>query len=82
MFLMVTLPKGIAAKELARAALEKNVLVVPGDDFHLSGGENTCRLNFSNASPENIRDGIRRLAALLEETLQKSPPERVPAGLA
>jgi 2-aminoadipate transaminase len=82
MFLMVTLPKGIAAKELARAALEKNVLFVPGDDFHLSGGENTFRLNFSNASPENIREGIRRLAALLEEALQKSPPEPVPAGLA
>jgi len=82
MFLLVTLPSGCSARQLAMKALERNVLFVPGDDFHLTGGENTFRLNFSNASPEKIREGIRRLADLLCEQLQKHPPEKAPAGVA
>ena len=53
---------------------------VPGDDFHLTGGENTFRLNFSNATPDKIREGVRRLATLLADQLQKNPPEKIPAG--
>ncbi|MGN6387781.1 MAG: aminotransferase class I/II-fold pyridoxal phosphate-dependent enzyme [Verrucomicrobiota bacterium] len=86
MFLMVALPEGISARELGAKALEKNVLFVPGDDFHLEGGHNTFRLNFSNASKEMIREGIRRLGELLKENLpapaSKNPPEKVPAGVA
>jgi 2-aminoadipate transaminase len=86
MFLMVQLPEGISARELAARALEKNVLFVPGDDFHLEGGHNTFRLNFSNASREMICEGIRRLGELLKENLpasaSKNPPEKVPAGVA
>lgn len=86
MFLMVELPEGVSARELGAKALEKNVLFVPGDDFHLEGGHNTFRLNFSNASKEMIREGIRRLGELLKENLpapeSKNPPEKVPAGVA
>jgi 2-aminoadipate transaminase len=86
MFLMVALPEGISARELGAKALEKNVLFVPGDDFHLEGGHNTFRLNFSNASKEMIREGIRRLGELLKENLpaatSKNPPEEIPAGVA
>jgi 2-aminoadipate transaminase len=86
MFLMVELPEGVSARELGAKALEKNVLFVPGDDFHLEGGHNTFRLNFSNASKEMIREGIRRLGELLRENLpaptSKNPPEKVPAGVA
>ena len=81
MFLMVTLPEGCSARELAAKALERNVLFIPGDDFHLVGGENTFRLNFSNAAPDKIREGIQRLAALLSDQLKKSPPETIPAGV-
>ena len=31
------------------------------------GGQNTFRLNFSNASVDRIAEGIRRLAAVLKE---------------
>jgi 2-aminoadipate transaminase len=80
MFLLVTLPAGCSARELAMKAMERNVLFVPGDDFHLTGGENTFRLNFSNATPDKIREGVRRLATLLADQLQKNPPEKIPAG--
>ena len=62
MFLLMTLPPAISGSDLARAALTHNVLVVPGEDFHVLDGENTIRMNFSNASPELITTGVERLA--------------------
>lgn len=68
MFLWVTLPRGIDASELLPAAVERGVAFVPGKSFFPDGGgENTMRLNFSNASPERIREGIARLGSLLRE---------------
>jgi 2-aminoadipate transaminase len=66
MFLLLTLPPEMSGSAISRAALAENVLVVPGDDFHLHGGENTLRLNFSNCAPETIRCGIQRLASLIK----------------
>jgi 2-aminoadipate transaminase len=74
MFLMVTLPDGMDAGELLREAIAKKVAFVPGEDFHTDGqGRNTMRLNFSNASPELIYEGIRRLGFLLgrSETIEE-----------
>ena len=66
MFLMVHLPPRFSAAELLPACLEKNVAFVPGEEFYLNGaGKNTLRLSFSNASPERIAEGIRRLAAMI-----------------
>lgn len=66
LFLWVTLPEGMNATKLLQNAMEYKVAFVPGTDFHANGGgENTLRLNFSNASPEKIRDGIARLGKLL-----------------
>jgi 2-aminoadipate transaminase len=65
MFLLITLPAGVNGAEIARAALSENVLVVPGEDFHVIGGENTLRLNFSNCTPEQIKTGIGRLAGIV-----------------
>jgi 2-aminoadipate transaminase len=68
MFLWVTLPRGIDASDLLPAAVERGVAFVPGKSFFPNGGgENTMRLNFSNASPERIREGIARLGSLLRE---------------
>src|SRR5206468_1380937 len=53
MFLMVTLPENLSAAEVLRQAIPHNVAFVPGEDFHLNGtGQNTFRLNFSNARPD------------------------------
>ncbi|MDB6109360.1 MAG: PLP-dependent aminotransferase family protein [Pedosphaera sp.] len=68
MFLMVTLPTEINATDLLQRALQQKVAFVPGEAFHLHGqGQNTLRLNFSNAAPDKIEAGIRRLGSLLDK---------------
>ncbi len=65
MFLFVTLPRHIDTGKLLPAALEQGVAYVPGEEFHLKGeGKNTLRLNFSNARPERIEEGIKKLGML------------------
>lgn len=65
-FLLVHMPAGQCARDLLPAALASNVIFVPGDDFHLDGqGQNTFRLNFSNATPQRIEIGIERLGRIL-----------------
>jgi 2-aminoadipate transaminase len=66
LFLWVTLPAGLDAAEVLRAALELKVAFVPGTSFFArGGGANTFRLNFSNATPEKIQEGIARLGRVL-----------------
>ncbi len=70
MFLWVTLPANVDASKVLELALEQKVAFVPGTPFHADGaGRNTMRLNFSNATPDRIREGIRRLAAAIAEVL-------------
>ena len=56
-----------AAAELLAQAEESGVTFVKGADFFPggSGGERSARLAFSYVSPDEISDGIGRLAALL-----------------
>jgi len=54
------------------AAVEKKVAFVPGEPFHpTGGGKNTMRINFSNATPEKIEEGIFRLGKVLAEKVGK-----------
>jgi 2-aminoadipate transaminase len=70
MFLWVTLPESLNAQEVLKKAVERKVALVPGGPFHaIGGGENTMRLNFSNASPEKIQEGISRLGQVLYEAV-------------
>src|SRR5919202_1422746 len=62
-FMWVELPDEVSVAELERAASERGVLFVKGSDFLLEGGENTLRLAYSGVTPEQIDDGITRLAA-------------------
>lgn len=71
LFLWVTLPEGFNTTDLLKKAVEKKVAFVPGFSFHpLGGGENTMRLNFSNAQPDMIRLGVQRLADVIKENLK------------
>lgn len=67
MFVWLTLPKGMDARELLEKALsEENIAFVPGGAFFASGGgENTLRLSFSTCSPDVIQDGMKRLSNLI-----------------
>jgi 2-aminoadipate transaminase len=70
MFLWVTLPDGINAQELMDKAIQLKVAYVPGAPFFPNGGgENTLRLNFSNANPEMIEEGISRLGRVFKEAI-------------
>ena len=72
LFLWVTLPAGIDIQALFKSAIEQNVAFVPGDSFYANDpqeGSRHMRLNFSNAAPEQIREGIRRLAAAVKSHL-------------
>ena len=71
LFLWVTLPAGLDSGELIHEALRAKVAYVPGACFFpRGGGERTMRLNFSYCSPEVIDEGIRRLARVVETSLE------------
>lgn len=72
LFLMVTMPAHINARDVLQEALKHDVAFVPCDDFFLGdAGHNTFRLNFSNARPERIVEGIKRLGAVLKDTVRQ-----------
>jgi 2-aminoadipate transaminase len=67
LFLWLTFPEWMNAADVLKAAIEQKVAFVPGESFFADGtGQNTARLNFSNATPERIGEGVRRLARCLE----------------
>ncbi len=66
LFLWVRLPEHVDSGDLLKCALREKVAFVPGTAFHAEGGgHNTMRVNFSNASPELIEEGIHRLGNVL-----------------
>jgi 2-aminoadipate transaminase len=66
-FIWLELPEGADAGALLERATAAGVTFVPGTDF--GGAPNTARLAFSYVSPDEIREGVRRLAALVREPL-------------
>jgi 2-aminoadipate transaminase len=61
-FMWVTLPAGSDVHALHKAAAERGVTFVKGTDFVMEGGENTLRLAYSGVTPEQIDEGVARLA--------------------
>jgi 2-aminoadipate transaminase len=70
LFVWVTLPAAVDAAELFQAAVARQVAFIPGGAFAVEGGHaNTMRLNYSNATPDKIHEGLRRLGEALKEHL-------------
>lgn len=68
LFVWATLPDGLDAKAMVPRALGARVAYVPGTGFYADGGGRAnLRLNFSFSSPERIREGVRRLAGVVEQ---------------
>jgi 2-aminoadipate transaminase len=66
MFVWMTLPETISSLEVFEHAIRDNVAVLPGMPFYIDGGgNNTLRINFSNATPDKIRTGIERLSRVI-----------------
>jgi 2-aminoadipate transaminase len=61
-FMWVELPEGTDVAALFEAAAERGVAFVKGTDFMLEGGENTLRLAYSGVTPDEVDEGVSRLA--------------------
>jgi 2-aminoadipate transaminase len=82
LFLWARLPDWIDTAEMLKEAVAHKVAYVPGSAFYVepSRGRNTMRLNFSNAQPAQIEEGIRRLGELLKaKTAAHQPVVAAPA---
>ncbi len=82
LFLWVTLPEGMDAHRLFEAALKENVAFVASDSFYAGNGytgesRRHFRLNFSNAQPDQIREGVRRLSVAIKSQMAGLRPEAV-----
>jgi DNA-binding transcriptional MocR family regulator len=67
-FLWLDLPPGVGAGALLARAEQTGVTFVKGSDFFAGpGGEESARLAFSFPPVAEIREGIRRLGALVRE---------------
>lgn len=70
LFLWVELPRHMSARDLLPKAIESKVSYVYGEPFFPNqGGENCLRLNFSNASHQDIVEGIKRLGKLFKDNI-------------
>jgi len=66
-FLWIDLPRGTDVAALFQAAAERGVQFVKGSDFVLDGGESSLRLAYSGVTPEEIEEGVKRLAEAYHE---------------
>ncbi len=72
LFLWVTLPAEIDTAALLPQAVANNVAYVPGSAFFPDGAASSSfRLNFSNARPEQIETGMRRLGDVVAQALEE-----------
>jgi 2-aminoadipate transaminase len=65
-FLWIELPDDVRADDVFTAAAERGVAVVKGSDFLLEGGEHALRLAYSAVTVDQIKEGVRRLAAAVQ----------------
>jgi 2-aminoadipate transaminase len=66
-FLWVDLPRGTDVGAMFTVAAERGLQFVKGTDFVLEGGESSLRLAYSGVTPEQIEEGVDRLAEAYRE---------------
>ncbi len=66
-FLWVDLPDGTEGSALDQAARERGVIYVKGTDFLLEGGDHSLRIAYSGVTPDQIDEGVSRLADAYRE---------------
>ena len=69
-FVWVSLPDLVDTSEMFHQAIQEKVAYIPGGVFSVDGRtRNALRLNFSNVTPDMIREGVTRLAGVIRSTL-------------
>jgi 2-aminoadipate transaminase len=70
-YVWLKLPDGVNAKAMLPRAISSRVAYVPGTGFYADGsGGQYARLCYSLPSPDRIREGIRRLASVIETEIE------------
>ncbi|MGI5418429.1 PLP-dependent aminotransferase family protein [Actinomadura luteofluorescens] len=70
-FVWLTLPEGLDAKAMAPRAIAERVAYVPGTGFYADGtGHRHMRLSYCFPEPHRIREGVRRLAGVVEQEIR------------
>src|ERR1700710_2918769 len=71
LFIWATLPSYIDTGDLLAKALRADVAFVPGQAAYIDErGRNSMRLNFSGVDEGEIREGIRRIGAVIAEQVE------------
>ena len=67
----VTLPEGLDSRAMLPRAVTSLVAYVPGTGFYVNGqGRSELRLSYCYPTPERIKEGVRRLATVVEQELE------------
>jgi DNA-binding transcriptional MocR family regulator len=70
-YVWLTLPAGLDSLAMLPRAVTARVAYVPGSAFYADGsGARALRLSYCFPTPERIREGVRRLAAVVEQELE------------
>ena len=73
----LTLPAGFSSGDLYAAALERGLVVTPGEVFQVEPGAHAhLRLCFGNRSENEIREGVEILAGLIRARLETGTRRR------
>jgi len=85
-YLWLTLPQHIDGDELAQRAMDNGVSIYPGSAFYAGQNDsyprnkvplkNNIRLNYSHATPDEIDEGVRRIAAAYDAISPKADAAR------
>jgi 2-aminoadipate transaminase len=69
-YVWMTLPEGLDATAMLPRAVTERVAYVPGTAFYADGqGRRSLRLSYCYPTPERIREGVRRLAGVVDAEL-------------
>lgn len=70
-YVWVTFPEGLDAKAMLPRAVTERVAYVPGTAFYADGqGRHNARLSYCYPTPDRIREGVRRLAGVIDAELE------------
>lgn len=83
-YVWLTLPEDVDGDEVATRAAAGGATVIPGSKFlaqpEAGHPRNTVRVAFSHATPEEIDEGIRRLAAAFDAVVSGAAALATPTG--
>ena len=70
-YVWLTLPEGLDSKAMLPRAVTERVAYVPGTAFFADGtGHRNIRLSYCYPDPDRIREGVRRLASVVQAEME------------